>query len=99
MSSSLLTLGSGPHVGVVDGVAVQRPAAVVHEPVMERAQPRGVVQGARAAVSSPPDVMQLDDVAAAVGERAAPTVAQVGRAALGDGELPTGLADVEYFAV
>src|SRR3954452_11952038 len=95
MSLSLLALGSGPQVGVVGGVALQRPAVVVHEPVVERAQPGGVVEGGGAAVSSPPDVVQLDDVAAAVGERAASTVAQVGGAALGDGELAVGLADVE----
>ena len=81
------------------GVALQCPVAVVDEPVVERAQPRGVVECPRAAVASEPAVVQLGDVAAAVGERAAPAVAQVGGAAVRDGELPGGRPDIEDLTV
>ena len=75
MSSSLLPPGSGPEVGGVDRVALEGPATFVDESVVEAAEPGGVVECARAAMSSEADVVQLDHTAAAAGERALTAVA------------------------
>src|SRR3954469_5573687 len=99
MSSSLLALGSGPEVGLVDGVALQVPAAFVREEVVEDAEPGGVVEAAGSAVAAPDDVVELDHGGAAVGERASSAVAGVGGAAGGDVELAAGLADLDDLAV
>src|SRR3954469_16683021 len=99
MSSSLLAVGSGPEVGLVDGVALQRPAAFVGQEVVEDAEPGGVVEAAGSAVAAPDDVVEVDDGGAAVGERASSAVAGVGGAAGGDVELSAGLADFDDLAI
>src|SRR5436305_7999278 len=82
MSDALLAVGSGPQVAAV-GLSLQRPFAFVDEPMMEGAQPGGVVENAGSAVAAEDDVVQLGDVVAAVGEGALAAVAVVGGAALG----------------
>src|SRR4051795_6596580 len=99
MSSALLAVGSGPEVGLVDGVALQGPAAFVGEVVVEGAEPGGVVEASGAASGAPYDVVELDDGGAAVGERAPSAVAGVGGAAGGDVELAAGLADLDDLPV
>src|SRR4051794_28343860 len=98
-SDALLAVGSGPHVGVVDGVSLEGPAAFVEEFVVEVAEPRGVVEAGGAAAATPDDVVQLDGGVAAARERASPAVAVPGGAALRGGELVVELADVEDLPV
>ena len=94
-----MTVGSGPDVGVGYRVAVQGPAAFVNEAVVEGTEPRGVGEDAGPVVAAEDDVVEFGDPALAVGERAATAVTDPGGAALRDGELVVGLADVEHFAV
>ena len=85
-SDPLLTVGSGPDVGVGYRVAVQGPAAFVNEPVVEGTEPRGVGEDAGPVVAAEHDVVELGDPAATVRERAAAAVTDPGGAALGDGD-------------
>jgi hypothetical protein len=48
------------------------------QPVVERAQPGGVVEAGRAAVATEDDVVELGDQVAALGERPAAAISDVG---------------------
>src|SRR4051812_45101846 len=94
----LSSVGAGEGVAAV-GVAAHGPAAFVYQPVVEGAEPGGVVQAGAAAVGPPDDVVQLDDLAPAVRVGATATVTQPGAAADGGGERAGEPADVEQLTV
>src|SRR4051812_5324938 len=98
MSMSSLAGRAGPGEAAI-GTAFERPAAVVDEPVMERAEPGAVVERGGATEGPPSDVVELDAAAPALGERASAGLFEPGGAALGGGPLPGGSADVEDFTL
>jgi len=99
MSSDFVAGGAGEDEGSV-GVSSHGPAAVVDEPVVEGAEPGGVVEDGLAAVGPPDDVVGFGGWAAAAAERAPAVLFDPGGAFDGVGEAALGFVrDVEDGAV
>ena len=92
-----VAVGAGPEIAAV-GCSAEGPAAFVGEPVVERAEPGGVVEVGGSVVTAEADVVQLHGWVAAAEEHAPAVVAQVGAASDRGGELVVGDTDVEHVA-